>query len=256
MWIGFVLAHDFPRLYSFAVNHHISVKDTMEMMHLDDLFTLPLSAEAFDEYEMLQQRLENLQYDDSSRDQWTFIWGSTTFTSKKFYDLAFNHMNVHPIFKWLWKSKCIPRLKFFAWLILVDRLNTKATLSRRNFAVQPDTYCVMCNDQVEEDIRHLFFDCSFATNCWHKIGIQWQPTDSMFAMIDERRIFLQNPYFMEVFVIAAWEIWNLRNGIIFEGKNASINLWTVKFKDQIIQHLYRVRDDLKQIVLQWLDTIM
>jgi hypothetical protein len=38
---------------------------------------------------------------------------------------------------------------FFAWLILVDRQNTKVMLH-------------MCNDQVEDDASHLFLDCPSA----------------------------------------------------------------------------------------------
>jgi hypothetical protein len=50
---------------------------------------------------------------------------------------------------------------------------------------------------------------------------------------------------MEIFIIAAWELWNLRNGRIFEGNSASLTLWTLKFKEQIIRHFYRVRDDFR-----------
>lgn len=65
------------------------------------------------------------------------LFGGNSTTSKRFCLLGFSHMNVPPTFKWMWKSKCIPRLKFFAWLVLVDRLNTKSMLHRRNFEVQP-----------------------------------------------------------------------------------------------------------------------
>jgi hypothetical protein len=30
----------------------------------------------------------------------------------------------------LWKSKCTPRVKFFGWLVLVDRLNIRNMLKR------------------------------------------------------------------------------------------------------------------------------
>ena len=48
-------------------------------------------------------------------------------------------------------------MKFFAWLILVDRLNTKSMLSRRYLDVQDDAICVMCDSGEEETINHLFF---------------------------------------------------------------------------------------------------
>lgn len=256
LWFDNVFSHEYPRLFSFAKDHHISVKRSMEAEYLDDLFNLPLSYQAFQEYQLLQQKLQTTEYDSSVNDQWSFIWGNGIDTSRRFYGLAFSHMDVHPIFKWLWKSKCIPRLKFFAWLVLVDRLNTKTMLSRRNFTVQPDLFCVLCNDQVEEDIMHLFFHCPFATACWHKIEFHWQISNCMYDTISRMRHIFQSPYFMEVFVIAGWEIWNLRNGIIFEGNLVTLTLWTVKLKEQIIQHLHKVRDDLKPNVTQWLQSVM
>ena len=63
------------------------------------------------------------------------MWGSQQYYSRKFYAHVFASQRVHPSFSWVWKSKCIPRLKFLAWLILVNRLNTKTMLQLRNFNV-------------------------------------------------------------------------------------------------------------------------
>lgn len=227
----------------------------MEAEHLDDLFSLPLSKQAFEEYQLLQNKLLHIEYDVSTTDQWNFLGGNNVYTSLRFYGLAFSHLNVHPVFPWIWKSKCIPRLKFFAWLVLVDRLNTKVMLRRRNFTVEPDMFCVMCNDKVEKDLKHLFFDCPFATLCWQKIGFQWQVMDDLYDTLARMKNTLQLPYFMEIFIIAAWEIWNLRNGKIFDANNVTLNLWTVRLKEQITCHMHRVREHLKLIVLQWLDSV-
>jgi len=74
-------------------------------------------------------------------------------------------MDTHPIFKIIWKSRCTPRVKFFAWLVLVDRLNTKTMLCRRYLDVQGTDICVMCDSGEEETIDHLFFECTFAKEC-------------------------------------------------------------------------------------------
>jgi len=63
------------------------------------------------------------------------------------------------------------------------------------------------------------------------------------------------PYFMEIFVIAAWELWNLRNEKIFERNSLNSSLWTVQLKEQILRQLQRVREDFRSIVVQWLQTI-
>ena len=101
--------------------------------------------QAFQEILSLQLDIQAIPYDINNVDTWNFLWGDSNYTSRRFYQLAFKHLALPQSFKWVWKSKCTPRLKFFARLILMDRLNTKDMLQRRNFHVQPNTHCVMCN---------------------------------------------------------------------------------------------------------------
>jgi hypothetical protein len=158
-----VLAHHFPRLFSFARNPSISVSKVMAAADLDTLFSLPISQEAFEELETLGQFLELQAFDEESKDTWIYQWGNTTYSSSKLYKLAFQNLPEHPVFSWLWKSKCTPRVKFFAWLVLVDRLNTKTMLRRRNLSDEDDDeHCMLCPAGTEEDLDHLFFDCPFA----------------------------------------------------------------------------------------------
>ena len=129
----------------------------MQATDLDELFFLPLSQQAFEEYEVLQLQLQNLPYDADAKDCWLPTWGNV-YTSRRFYSHVFSTMEAHPIFKAIWKSRCTPRVKFFAWLVLVDRLNTKSMLQRRHLNIQDDNICVMCNRGEDETIDHLFFD--------------------------------------------------------------------------------------------------
>jgi len=125
-----VLAQTYPRLASFARNRGASVLEIMEAVDLDSLFLLPLSQQAFEELETLQAQLQDIPYDEDAVDRWIPVWGNT-YTSRSFYSQVFKNMDTHPIFKIIWKSRCTPRVKFFAWLVLVDRLNTKTMLRRR-----------------------------------------------------------------------------------------------------------------------------
>uniref|UniRef100_A0A0A9AR02 Uncharacterized protein n=1 Tax=Arundo donax TaxID=35708 RepID=A0A0A9AR02_ARUDO len=55
---------------------------------------------------------------------------------------------------------------------------------------------------------------------------------------------------MEIFTIAAWEIWKIRNGKIFEEQQPTLRLWIVKLKEQVLLHLHRVPEGLKQSIVQ------
>jgi hypothetical protein len=181
LWTDEILAHHFPRLYSFARNSSISVNEVLSAEDLDSLFWLPLSEEAFDELQSLQDVLMTQTFDEQTKDVWLYQWGNATYSSRKLYKLAFQNVPAHPIFAWLWKFKCTPRVKFFVWLVLVDRLNTKVMLKRRNlFDEEDNAHCVLCAEGMDEDLDHLFFECDFSKRCWEKIGIEWNNNISLY----------------------------------------------------------------------------
>jgi hypothetical protein len=188
LWCEGVLSSQLPRLFSFARKETILVKEVMQAEDLDELFILPLSVQAHEELQHLQTMLDTVPYDEHSTCTWTPIWG-VKYTSRQLYAYVFSNMEVHPLYKILWKSRCTPRAKFFAWLILVDRLNTKTMLRRCHLNIQGDVLCVMCNEEVEEDIEHLFFTCPFAQQCWTTILFNWDcPLPLMERFIKEREL--------------------------------------------------------------------
>lgn len=254
LWSDDVLARRFPRLFSFAKDENASVNAVMSAEDLDSLFYLPLSQEAFEEMEMLSAVLSTQSFDAQSADVWTYQWGSSKYSSKKLYKLAFNNMPAHPIFKWLWKSKCTSRIKFFAWMVLVDRLNTKVMLKRRNLSDEDDdAQCVLCTEAIDEDWDHLFFGCSFARRCWRKIGIQWNNNLSLYARVAQARQQQNLPFFMEAVVIATWEIWKIRNDRVFNNGPVHVGIWFRNFKNECLLQSLRFKDDLRSTFCFWLD---
>ena len=132
--------------------------------------------------------------------------------------MHFQHLPSSAIFRKLWRSKCTPRLNFFAWLLFVDRLNTRNMLVRRHYNVQPNYLCVLCSTNNEENLEHLFFTCPFALSCWNKLGIHWGTAASLDDRVLNMIAASGISFSMEIFVIAAWEIWNLRNSKIFDNE--------------------------------------
>jgi hypothetical protein len=66
----------------------------------------------------------------------------------------------------------------------------------------------------------------------------------------------QIPFFVAIFIIAAWEIWIVRNKKIFGNESVSVQLWTVKFKAQVLRQLHRVAEDDRPVVFQWLENTL
>jgi hypothetical protein len=154
-------------------------------------------------------------------------------------------MEAHSAFSVIWKSRCT-RVKFFAWLILVDRLNTKDMLQRRHLDVQDDDVCVMCDSGEVETIDHLFFDCDFAKECWNIIHIDWDAPLSLLDRFIQARSAHNIPFFAEATLIAAWELWKVRNNKIFQRRDPSPSLWLSNFKHQCNLQSIRFKDDLSE----------
>ena len=107
LWLDSMLAVQYPRLFSYAKNKTISVHGMMLEEDLSEVFMLPLSTQAHDELLHLQDRLVQLQYDDTAVDAWTMIWGDK-YSSHRFYSYAFSWVETHPYYKVLWKSQSTP----------------------------------------------------------------------------------------------------------------------------------------------------
>jgi hypothetical protein len=126
-----------------------------------DLFRIPMTRQAYNEMMQLEGDLLELSNDDNGeKDVWTFIWGHRNYSISKFYQHHFKSIQPPITMLWIWKSKCVPRINFFAWL-LNDKLNTRNILRRRKKFLE-DYRCVMCQGNMEETLEHLFFDCSCA----------------------------------------------------------------------------------------------
>jgi hypothetical protein len=70
LWADQVLEQAFPELHSFARNELISVRQACQIQELHDLFHLPLSVEAFQQFQELLDYLDSLQLMEED-DLWT-----------------------------------------------------------------------------------------------------------------------------------------------------------------------------------------
>jgi hypothetical protein len=148
------------------------------------------------------------------------------------------------------------KIKVFAWLLFRDRLNTRDMLDRRHCAKENDDLtCELCRNNIRETREHLFFFCPFSQLCWQHLGITWNPNLEFFQMVVLPRIQFNQRGFLEVFFNAAWHIWKQRNGKIFRNELSSFSSWRALFKAEVLLHLCRIKDPLKQIVFDWLQTV-
>lgn len=231
----------FPRAFSYAMDEDSSARNFLTASSLADNFHLPLSPEALQEVKELQDEAANIQLSANDADAWQYVWGSKQFKSKKYYSYCFRNIISHKAFKWIWKSKCTAKLKFFCWLLFSDRLNTRNMLRRRKYVLNSGYNCMLCTDNVEETLEHLFFHCSFSKQCWDGLGITWQIHGDRLDLIERAKIAWSRPMFTEIFVVAAWSIWKERNNLLFNGITPSTTAWKSRFIEDFNLLVHRTK---------------
>jgi hypothetical protein len=144
-------------------------------------------------------------------------------------------------FKWIWRAKITTKLKIFIWLVFRDRINSRNLLKRKNYKVEGDDYsCVFCNLNIEEYTYHLLFQFPFSTACWNFLNIHWDHDFYFFDTIKNAREECQHDFFVEVFSVAAWEIWKKQNAKIFIAIALSFYSWRDNFFSTVRQQMYRL----------------
>jgi hypothetical protein len=99
----------------------------------------------------------------------------------------------------------------------------------------------------------MFFTCAFASRCWEALNIQWNEQLGLLPRLTQARANSNLPFFVDLVMIASWEIWKMGNGKIFHGKNPNFNTWLANFKNQCNLELLRFRGDLRSSFCVWLD---
>jgi hypothetical protein len=223
------------------------------MLDLHDIFQLPLTLEAFQQYFSLKEEIYDLNISQET-DKWVYIWGSSQFSVHKTYIALTGHMPTHHVFNKLWSCKCQPKHRVFFWLLMHDKLNTRGRLQQRHMAL--DSYvCENCILQRLETSYHLFLRCSFATMCWTSIAIippiVSEPKRAVTPMTKQ----LRHQCAMEIIIHMSWTIWKCRNGWIFEGIPPMVNRFRNLLKEELKAMLFRLQPDRSESLTQWINSV-
>ena len=137
-------------------------------------------------------------------------------------------------YKFIWKS-CVPiRVKFFAWSLSLEKINTSDVLQhKRPFQCLSPNRCVMCKLD-SESIHHLFFQCHFARSLWVKVfnefGLHFEMLHNLLHLLQQGTKKRWKKSIETLWICAVWAVtwatWKERNSRIFTEKYVSIfNLW-------------------------------
>jgi hypothetical protein len=123
--------------------------------------------------------------------------------------------------------------------------------------VQMESYsCELCLLQKEERLRHLFFRCPFAKNCWLLIGVKvptWLRPHRAVRLIKRQ---LRVPFVMELITIMYWSIWTERNAWLFKNEAPTITSCKETFKKELSMVVLRSRKRYTSALKQWLQSFV
>ena len=191
---------------------------------------------------------------EGNSDSWSYIWGNAEFSSQKAYKAMIGFSPAPKIFSILWKSSCQAKHKFFFWLLLHDRLNTRNLLRRKNFVIQ-SYQCVIESCNEEETLVHLFWACSFAKKCWDFICPQRDRDLSILEAFEDMRLKMNLPFAIEVIILLAWGIWIVRNNKIFKDQNAEFNTWKAIFLQELRLLVHRLKKKHVNSFNEWINSL-
>ena len=140
----------------------------------------------------------------------------------------------------LWKSPAPSKVVAFSWMLLLDRIPTRANLVRRRVLPPGDPCdCVLCG-QGEETPTHLFLHCQVTSLIWRKVlnwlGINFITPHNLFmhfacwsGEVSSRR---GRKAFWLIWHASIWIIWKERNARIFKNQ--------VKNFDEVVEEIKAV----------------
>ncbi|XP_058775361.1 uncharacterized protein LOC131649626 [Vicia villosa] len=229
----------FPELFSLAEDSRCKVMDMgfcngdIWSWHLTS-FIRPMDRVAAAQFEELRILLVPVHPFSSELDGFKWWRHASGFSVSNAYDsfslCVVPSFSLEPslrlVFSSLWKTKVPSRILIFGWRLIWNRLPTKVDLAKRGILANPnDIRCPFCPN-FEEDLNHLFFECSFNNLWWRKL-LSWlclvddSAVDSIVGCLCwlEEHCGKAGGIGLKWFfgLVFCWIMWICRNDVIFNG---------------------------------------
>jgi hypothetical protein len=142
---------------------------------------------------------EDTQINPLKVDDKMFYRGNDKYTSAKFYNFIFQSLPQDNGLCYIWKSKSLPKLHVFAWLLLMDRLNTKDLMIRN---IEDTHFCVLYMRLTRvRNQRPFFFQLPICSRLLDKISCpmgyhQTNTRDSYFGQKSVQRTMFHGDLYM------------------------------------------------------------
>ena len=126
----------------------------------------------------------------------------------------------------LWKGIVPHRIEIFAWIAMMEKLNTREKLAKLNIIQCNENQCALCELEPESS-SHLFLQCSVARQIWNWWLKLWNLSWVLPLSIKDTFIQWHYPrkskFFKKIwaasFFVILWSLWKERNARAFSNKS-------------------------------------
>uniref|UniRef100_A0ACD6AK31 Uncharacterized protein n=1 Tax=Avena sativa TaxID=4498 RepID=A0ACD6AK31_AVESA len=201
-----------------------------------------LSLEHLEQFYKLWEKLVNVSLHPQRPD--AISWKLTNdglYSAKSAYNMQFLGLTTSLMPPLVWKPWATPKCKFFAWLVLQNRVWTADRLARRGW---PNCgLCKLCNQRLES-AAHLLFKCRFSIRIWNKLKLWlglhqidtalWQQFHSVKEWW-KKAIHKKGPHrkaLASLTMLVSWELWKERNARVFRGHSVTVDMMVTKIKNE------------------------
>ena len=200
------------------------------------------SANQLTQFVNLWEKISVVQLNPDGVD--TISWKFTNdglYTAASAYKAQFSGLVDTNMLQWVWKNWAPPKCKFFAWLVINNRIWTADRLQRRGWP-NCDS-CPLCK-HVQESAAHILFRCRYTVRVWDIVkswlGLgdvhpsAWVVMDSVkswWNLIASNTSQSRRPM-LSLMMLVSWEIWKERNARVFRGTAVPVGVIVAKIKDE------------------------
>jgi hypothetical protein len=167
----------------------------------------------------------------------------------KIYKLATSSERSWEPYRFVWTNHAPPKVKFFAWLLVQNRIQCSSNLKKKNI-LEHDT-CTLCSLSAE-NADHLITGCPFAQCFWRYIG--WDPT-LIPPATDLWQLKAQagapQHSLNTMFLLYCWQLWNHSHDVVFHDSPPSLHRLLAACREAADLWRYRLPNALRCDVDYW-----
>nr|CAB3445429.1 unnamed protein product [Digitaria exilis] len=149
--------------------------------------------------------------------------------------------------KFVWGNRAPPRVQFFAWLLVQDRIQCRSNLFRKG--IVEDVACAICGGN--EDCDHVVLSCPFATQVRRGLGAGTEGVSAKTIWTVVRPTTIASKHYDCFLLLVCWMLWKHRNGVVFNSESPSLARFWRSCRDEARLWGHRLPPQDREVAEAW-----